>query len=369
MPKFISFDMGLRNYAVGGIIYDPEKDDWEIDFWILADLYTGRTFDDSRKQCVAMCKNKKQCSKETNCIPLTQELMSYSHSALMRKKKPELMSMISVSLEDIDKLKNKTKDELANMIIEQEGDKWQDWVSSSTMPPAAARASASSSNSTGNHSNVSCSEGDASQLFICSRHFPKSFGCTWDEASASYLPPNKKPDDSVIVTNLCRLLDKHAHHFLDCRHFRIELQTHQKFVAIAAATNAWIQMRLVIDRGLAINCRNMHAFKKMCVYNGPPVDPSLCNQKDAHDRNKWFAIKHVEWILEHHPKAEEYLPMFLKHPKKDDLADVLLMCLYTAKIEVHKTMPETLFHDVREKKNGDTKNVVMQSRRRGRGRK
>jgi hypothetical protein len=215
----------------------------------------------------------------------------------------------------------------------------------------------------------------ADKYYLCKRHMIPYDVCgisTWDDIGKSYHGNNRKPSESDLILQLLKQLDRHIECFVGISYFRIESQTFQKHATIGAAVNSWLHMRLTIDRGININIRNMHAFKKMCVYDGPPIPPSECPAKTPHDRNKWFGIQHVRYILSKHPKADEYVPMFEKHLKKDDLADVLLMCLYTAQIEICKTHKETAFFDTREKRGG-VRNVVMQSRfrrrRRGGGRR
>ena len=342
--RVCSFDIGVRNFCCGAISYDPEKDYWEIDFWILLDLYTGRTFDETRMQCCARLKNKKQCASRVT-IPVSEVLRhAPTYERLLRKKKDELIDMCGSSYEG-----RNVKSDMAQHILTNIESSISEWSESSLI-------------SHDNHT---------SESYICKRHMMPEAICgvaSWNDIGKSYHCSNRRPPENEIILQLLKQLDRHMHHFVGISHFRIESQTFQRYATIGAAVNAWLQMRLTIDRGIDIDIRNMHAFKKMCVYDGPPIPSVDCTKKTAHDRNKWFAIRHVAYILAQHPLADEYVPMFEKHPKRDDLADVLLMCLYTAQIEVCKTHTETAFVDTREKRGG-VRNVVMQSRQRYRGRR
>lgn len=342
--KVCSFDIGVRNFCCGGISYDPDTDAWDIDFWLLIDLYTGRTFDETRMQCSAILKNKKQCSSQVT-IPVSEVLRhAPTYEKLLRKKKDELEIMCGgVSYEG-----GNTKSDMAQHILTNIESQISSWSTSSLM-----------------------TDMETPEQYICKRHMMPESICgvaSWDDIGKRYHGNgNRRPPESDIILQLLRQLDRHINHFMDVSHFRIESQTFQKYATIGAAVNAWLHMRLVIDHGLCIDIRNMHAFKKMCVYDGPAIPPTKCTKKTAHDRNKWFAIQHVSYILSKHPRGKELIDMFEKHPKKDDLADVLLMCLYTAQIEICKTHKETAFFDTREKRGG-VRNVVMQSRYKRRGR-
>ena len=71
--------------------------------------------------------------------------------------------------------------------------------------------------------------------------------------------------------------------------------------------------------------RFVSATKKLRVYNGPFVQ---CKLKGEYAKRKYLSIKYTEWFLrEKFVNTEVWLDLFMKHSKKDDLADCFLMCL------------------------------------------
>lgn len=71
--------------------------------------------------------------------------------------------------------------------------------------------------------------------------------------------------------------------------------------------------------------RFVAATKKLRVYTGPYV---ACKLKGDYAKRKYLSIKYTEWFLkEKFTNVETWLELFLKHYKKDDLADCFLMCL------------------------------------------
>lgn len=71
--------------------------------------------------------------------------------------------------------------------------------------------------------------------------------------------------------------------------------------------------------------RFVAATKKLRVYTGPHI---ACKLKGDYAKRKYLSIKYTEWFLkEKFTNVETWLESFLKHSKKDDLADCFLMCL------------------------------------------
>jgi hypothetical protein len=72
--------------------------------------------------------------------------------------------------------------------------------------------------------------------------------------------------------------------------------------------------------------------KLKLVYNGPELK---CDLKNSYSKRKWLSIEYTKWFLEHHFSEEQkqcWLPLFLSHKKKDDMADCFLYCLKILKL-------------------------------------
>ena len=67
---------------------------------------------------------------------------------------------------------------------------------------------------------------------------------------------------------------------------------------------------------------------KLKCYDGPPID---CTKKSKYAQRKYFAIEHTKYFLKDYP---EYLEIFSKNKKKDDLADSFLQALYYKNIKL-----------------------------------
>ncbi|NDC95354.1 hypothetical protein EB077_08620 [bacterium] len=81
-----------------------------------------------------------------------------------------------------------------------------------------------------------------------------------------------------------------------------------------------------------VTIRFVRASQKLKAYKGPIVP---CNLKSSYAKRKYLSVEYTKWILEHQmPKAqcEKWLPFFIDHFKKDDLADTFLMAINGAKI-------------------------------------
>lgn len=73
---------------------------------------------------------------------------------------------------------------------------------------------------------------------------------------------------------------------------------------------------------------HIHTFSaknKLKIYDGPEItDPNILKKK-PYDQRKKLSIKYCEYMIK---KQSDFLTFFLKHTKKDDLADCYLQGMY-----------------------------------------
>ena len=351
--RITTFDIGVRNFCFAVIDYDPDTDQWDLIHWALIDLYTGKTYDETHVQCEWTLKNGKQCSSvNTQC--LSSDVYTPTKNILMRQRKDALAKMCNEATEG-------TKAEMSESIMAEYSCNFQDIVLSKRHQEAQEAQDPLQEDQEDQDL-----RDPLQTIHLCSRHWPKTAYKEWSDVSGT----KRCPPESRLIYNLVMALDRHRPYFEGCRQFRVELQPARRMIVFAAVTKGWLHSRFVVEKGLCYNdvaIHNMHAIKKLCMYDGPAL---TCTKKGAHERNKWFGIKHAEWLIgTHHCHSKALLEQFRHHKKKDDLADVLLMGVYTARIEIFKKQREIPFEDSRKDKRGNTYKVTFASRGRGRRRR
>ena len=81
-----------------------------------------------------------------------------------------------------------------------------------------------------------------------------------------------------------------------------------------------------IDRKISI--RFVPASKKLKCYTGPMIGG---HRKNSYSKRKWLAVQYSTWFIEekfHPDEKSKWSESYCKDTKKrDDMADVLLMCI------------------------------------------
>jgi hypothetical protein len=139
--------------------------------------------------------------------------------------------------------------------------------------------------------------------------------------------PEQKTDVLSLHLSVTRALDKKPE-LCDVEYVVLENQPplNLKMKTIAAAIFEYYVIKCITDpikMGLRLRVREilyMRATEKMKIYNGPLL---LCPRKTKKD--KWLAIRHCWWELLHHTNdGVKWKTFFMRHSKKDDLADSFL---------------------------------------------
>ena len=107
------------------------------------------------------------------------------------------------------------------------------------------------------------------------------------------------------------------------KHILIEKQpgkAREKIKGVAHALFDYFVLRkldgmLTYERISFVDAKN-----KLTVYDGPPIS---CHLKTQYARNKWYATRYCEYLLDQREQAEEKEHL-RKHAKRDDLADCYL---------------------------------------------
>lgn len=128
-------------------------------------------------------------------------------------------------------------------------------------------------------------------------------------------------EKSIFLYNILNKLDD----ILDVDEVIIENQMHAEMKSIQILLYSYYLQEGIIKNGRINEIHLMNATQKMTVYDGPKME---CNIKDPHDRNKYLAKKHCEYLLQNNLLMLEY---YNSHKKKDDLADTYLQALYFLK--------------------------------------
>ena len=267
-------DIGLRNLSM--CIMDH---DYRILLW---DVFNVLDSDDHH--CEQLCKSGKMCGKKCT--------MKYS------EKKSDAKC---------DRKDSKAK----GNVSDAKGDKKSD---------------RSVSDAKGNVSSDDQKE-SSEVIFTCKTHFPKDIVAT--KANTFSV---KKIDEYLLqdialafVTRIDAIVKDPV--FQKLTSILIELQP--KINRKAIFTSHILYGKLVDLYTDRIPIRFVRASQKLKSYTGPPI---TCHLKGAYAQRKWLSIEYCKWFLQQRSlfsveQEEQWLPFFVAHRKKDDLADCMLMCM------------------------------------------
>jgi len=164
-------------------------------------------------------------------------------------------------------------------------------------------------------------------IFTCKTHFPKDI-----VATKAHTFSVKKIDEYLLqdialafVTRIDAIVKDPV--FQKLTSILIELQP--KINRKAIFTSHILYGKLVDLYTDRIPIRFVRASQKLKSYTGPPI---TCHLKGAYAQRKWLSIEYCKWFLQQRSlfsveQEEQWLPFFVAHRKKDDLADCMLMCM------------------------------------------
>lgn len=156
-------------------------------------------------------------------------------------------------------------------------------------------------------------------IYSCKTHLPKKI---------KSISLNKKSIDSYLLQDIAKIVllkiqeiyNEHLNKF-DISQILIELQP--KINQKMKFTSHIIYGKLVelyCDKKTTV--RFVRAATKLKAYTGPYIE---CKLKGAYAKRKWLSVEYTKWFLKNKPL--EWNQHFLKHSKKDDLADCFLMAI------------------------------------------
>jgi hypothetical protein len=307
---FLSFDVGIRNFAYCIVSYqDEEQSDFKIKEWGIINLIENEQQNShEQEKCKCYNKNKKICGgKAKHYAKINDKLLVYCNKHLCEHEK--IMKFVAPTQFHQTTLNNYEFKPSCSYHNKKKCDKTGRWYYNNN---------------------------DNNKIYLCSAHKANFLQKELKSRQARKIKKikcNSIPID-LINLNMTKILDEHYKHFLQIPTVLIELQPvylGPKMKSVSNHLFSYFMIRGIIDKNINNSQTNyityMSAKSKLTIDEENNVDLMTKDKTKVqkYKIHKQMAQDYTRKLL---ANDTENLNYFNSQSKKDDLADAFLQCVY-----------------------------------------